>query len=91
MGACNEHVKPTIETRPASIANSTPGLRDPLPHLRFRIRYRGHWLRLCATHEEPCVEFEKGWSESVKSGLQDGVCTMRQGERPIFPCGKSED
>jgi len=61
-----------------------PCLPTELQEIRLRMRYRGHWLRLHATHDKLTVSFEHGWSGSAKVGFQDQVYTFSPGEQRKF-------
>lgn len=63
-----------------------PCLPDELQEIRLRIRYRGHWLRLLATHGKLTVSFEHGWSGPAKVGFRDQVYTFSEGRETTFKC-----
>ena len=67
-----------------------PRLPDALDDVRFRVRYRGHWLHVQVTHQALTVAFERGWSECVQIGFRNEVHTMMQGERRVFPLQEAQ-
>lgn len=65
-----------------------PCLPNELKGVRLRIRYRGHWLQLRATHNKLSVAFEHGWSGSARIGFRDRVYTFSEGDRREFKLSK---
>jgi len=61
-----------------------PCLPDELGEIRLRLRYRGHWLQLHATHHKLTVSFEHGWFGQAKIGFRDQVHTFSEGDRREF-------
>lgn len=61
-----------------------PCLPEQLREIRLRLRYRGRWLRLRATHDKLCVSFERGWSGSLPIGFRRTVYSLVEGEEKTF-------
>ena len=61
-----------------------PRLPDAIPEVQFRIRYRGHWLRLHCDHMRLTVTFERGRSRSVKISVQGAIHVFKQGDKKTF-------
>ena len=61
-----------------------PRLPDELQEFRLRIRYRGHWLRLRATHDTLTVSFEQGGSGPAQIGFQETFFRFSEDDRREF-------
>jgi alpha,alpha-trehalase len=61
-----------------------PLLPDAIPEVRFRIRYRGHWLRIHCDHARLSITFERGCSRSVEIGVRDKIHSFKQGDQKVF-------
>lgn len=61
-----------------------PYLPLELHSLRFRHRYRGHWLTLDFTRDEATIRLDEGWPLAVKVGVCAEVREMKQGETHRF-------
>lgn len=61
-----------------------PCLPEDLQEIRLRIRFRGHWLRLHATHDKLTISFEHGWSGPAKIGFRGKEYTFAEGQQREF-------
>ncbi|MBW3599686.1 MAG: glycoside hydrolase family 65 protein, partial [Planctomycetes bacterium] len=77
-----------IETR-EDVLRLNPRLPTPLTAMRFRLRYRGHWLLLEINHGQLTIACERGWAGPVKVGVGEDIREIRQGERLVFELAKS--
>ncbi len=46
-----------------------PHLPCDINSMSFRIRYRGHWMKLNINHKTIIIDFDKGWSNPVTIGV----------------------
>jgi trehalose/maltose hydrolase-like predicted phosphorylase len=46
-----------------------PQLPDDIRELTFHVRYRGHWIKLTINSKKIQVDFDKGWANPVKIGI----------------------
>ena len=62
-----------------------PVLPPELADLRFRLRYRGHWLSIDVQDEKLTVSCDRAWAPPVQIGFRGGVHTLRKGDALQFP------
>ncbi len=58
-----------------------PRLPDEMAHMRFRVRYHGHWIALSIGDGAVEVAPEAGWRTSLRVGFRGEVHTIEPGER----------
>ncbi len=46
-----------------------PHLPDDINSMSFRMRYRGHWMKLNINHKRIIIDFDKGWANPVTIGV----------------------
>lgn len=61
-----------------------PQIPEELADVKFRIRYRGHWLTLLITQDSCTVSFDRGRLPAVQVGFRGEVVRMEQGETRTF-------
>jgi trehalose/maltose hydrolase-like predicted phosphorylase len=66
------------------VLSFNPALPDALKEIRFRMRYRGHWLAVRLSHDELTISFERGWSRPVRIGFGGRVYKIEHGETKSF-------
>ncbi|MEX2593281.1 MAG: glycosyl hydrolase family 65 protein [Anditalea sp.] len=53
--------------------------------IKFKIKFRGHWIVLSITKKVLRVSFEEGWSSSVAIGVIDRIYEFKKDEVKEFP------
>ncbi|MFD2518928.1 glycoside hydrolase family 65 protein [Salinimicrobium flavum] len=57
-----------------------PRLPDNVKQIRFRCRYRKHWLEVHLTHDNLCLKSHGGWQDIIKIIVNDEEFKMIKGE-----------
>jgi trehalose/maltose hydrolase-like predicted phosphorylase len=68
-----------------------PLLPEDIEELKFRIRYRGHWIQLEINHQRLIINFDKGWSNPVSIGVRGEVIRFETNDRKEFKLKKYID
>ncbi len=61
-----------------------PELPKDIEMMNFRIRYRGHWVKLRIDHEKIQIIFDKGWSNPVTIGVKGTTYRFETNDKKEF-------
>lgn len=61
-----------------------PGLPDDIHEMKFKLRFRGHWMDLVINHDELTITFDKGWANPVSIGVQGKIHRFETNDKKVF-------
>lgn len=61
-----------------------PRMLHPIRKIEFKIRYKGHLLLVSFDHGTLTVNFQEGWSNSIKVGVIDQLYSFEKNETKTF-------
>ena len=66
-----------------------PQLPQNVRQIRFRCRYRKHWLEVRLTHDNLCLKSHGGWQDVIRINVNEDEFKMIKGEERIITYRKS--